>query len=109
MKTTLSITLLALAASLLCDAVQVKEGEFTFSLESVKKLKDLMDKDLEGKQSPRLAKASTATVCSDPALLPEFLPVCRSDRAGLSLSRLAFIGLNYDECEICMFAACTGC
>ncbi|XP_035238960.1 guanylin-like [Anguilla anguilla] len=109
MKTVLSITFLALAVSLLCDAVQVKEREFTFSLESVKQLKDLMDSDLAGKESPRLAKTSTAIVCNDPDLPEEFLPLCQSEGAGMSLARLAFIGNNYDECEICMFAACTGC
>ncbi|KAJ8370972.1 hypothetical protein SKAU_G00110000 [Synaphobranchus kaupii] len=109
MKTTLSITLLLLAVSQLSDAVQVKEREFTFSLESVRKLKDLMDSDLVGKESPRLAQTSTAIVCRDPGLPEEFLPVCQSKGAGMSLSRLAFIGSHHDECEICMFAACTGC
>ncbi|KAJ8387225.1 hypothetical protein AAFF_G00159440 [Aldrovandia affinis] len=109
MKTTLPTTFMLLAVCLICDAVQVKEGEFTFSLESVRKLKDLMDRDLVEKESPRLAKTSVALICSDPALPEEFLPMCQSKGAGMAVSRMAFIASHHDECEICMFAACTGC
>ncbi|KAJ8257584.1 hypothetical protein GJAV_G00187350 [Gymnothorax javanicus] len=109
MKTALCLALLALTVSLHCNAVQVKEREFTFSLESVRQLKDLMESDLAGKESPRVAKTSTAIVCNDPGLPADFRSLCQSKGAGLSLARLAYIGNHYDECEICMFAACTGC
>ncbi|XP_036390367.1 guanylate cyclase activator 2B-like [Megalops cyprinoides] len=109
MKTALTAALLLLAACLLSEAVQVKEGDFTFSLESVMKLGDLMDRNTPEKQSPRLADTSSTAVCGNPALPQEFVPVCQSKGAVLSFSRLAYIALHHDECEICMNAACTGC
>ncbi|KAI1890560.1 hypothetical protein AGOR_G00154940 [Albula goreensis] len=109
MKTLLSITALLVAFCLASDAVQVNEGEFSFPLESVRKLADVMGVDITVKQSPRLAKISTAAVCSNPDLPAEFLPVCESKGASMSFFRLGFVAARADLCEICAFAACTGC
>ncbi|XP_029908078.1 guanylin-like [Myripristis murdjan] len=102
MKTMLStIALVILAVSLATEAVQVQEGEFSFSLEAVRKLQELT-----GKQNPRL-RSSAVSVCADPTLPQEILPLCQQKGANMALSRLAMVPL--DVCEICAFAACTGC
>ncbi|KAM3878407.1 guanylin-like [Diretmus argenteus] len=108
MKTMLStIALLILALGLASEAVQVQEGEFSFSLEAVRKLQELTgSSSVTGKQNPRL-RTSTVSVCADPALPQEFLPLCVQKGSTMSLSRLAMVPL--DVCEICAFAACTGC
>ncbi|XP_071388114.1 guanylin-like [Centroberyx affinis] len=108
MKTMLpTIALLILALGLASEAVQVQEGEFSFSLEAVRKLQELTaSSSATGKQNPRL-RTSSVSVCADPALPEEFLPLCQQKGASLSLSRLAFVPM--DVCEICAFAACTGC
>ncbi|KAJ8359408.1 hypothetical protein SKAU_G00159330 [Synaphobranchus kaupii] len=87
----------------------LKEGDFSFPLESVQKLKDLMGVDVTVKQSPRLAKTSTAAVCNNPDLPAEFVPLCKSKGAATSFFRLGFVAARADLCEICTFAACTGC
>ncbi|XP_036387718.1 guanylin-like [Megalops cyprinoides] len=109
MKTVLSAAALLITLCVVTDAVQVKEGDFTFSLESVKKLKDLMGVDTAVKQSPRLAKTSAASVCTSPDLPAEFRPVCETKGAAMSFFRLGFVAARMDLCEICAFAACTGC
>ncbi|KAJ8391184.1 hypothetical protein AAFF_G00096130 [Aldrovandia affinis] len=109
MKMLLSITALLVVLCLVTEAVQVKEGDFSFPLESVKKLKHLMGVDTEVKHSPRLAKTSTAAICADPDLPTEFLTLCQSKGAAMSLSRLGLLAARADLCEICAYAACTGC
>ncbi|KAL4622513.1 guanylin-like [Arapaima gigas] len=109
MKAFLFFILLLTTYCLISQAVQVKEGDFTFSLDSVKKLKDLMDVRLMKNANPRLASSSAAALCANPALPEEFKPVCQSKRAAVSFNRLAFVAQNSDVCEICAFAACTGC
>ncbi|XP_018581065.1 guanylin-like [Scleropages formosus] len=109
MKTFLFFALLLTVYCLVAQAVQVKEGDFTFSLESVKKLKNLMDVRVVKDSNPRLASTSTAALCANPALPEEFKPVCQSKSAALSFYRLGSVAYNSDVCEICAFAACTGC
>uniref|UniRef100_W5M6R4 Guanylate cyclase activator 2B n=1 Tax=Lepisosteus oculatus TaxID=7918 RepID=W5M6R4_LEPOC len=82
-----------------------QEGNFTFSLESVKTLKSLMDSSAG--RSLRLAKTSSVAVCDNPALPMEFQPLCHQPGAGMAFFRLASV--DHDICEICAFAACTGC
>ncbi|KAK6477451.1 guanylin-like [Huso huso] len=93
--------------SMLSEAVVVKDGEFTFSLEAVKKLKDLMDRGI--RKSSRIAKTSSEVVCANPALPGEFRAVCQRTDAGMVFSRLATVASHPDVCEICAYAACTGC
>ncbi|XP_066547181.1 guanylin [Amia ocellicauda] len=107
MKCVLATVFCLVALCVFSDAVQVKEGDFTFSLEAVKKLKEVMD--ASAVKNPRLAKTSLPASCSDPDLPAEFLPLCQSSRPGMSFYRLALLAEEPDVCEICAFAACTGC
>uniref|UniRef100_A0A3Q3WR22 Guanylate cyclase activator 2B n=1 Tax=Mola mola TaxID=94237 RepID=A0A3Q3WR22_MOLML len=108
MKATLAtITVLVLALGWTSEAVQVEENGLSFSLEAVKRLHELADTgSATGKQNPRF-RVSNAYLCADPMLPQEFLPLCRQRGASASLGRLALVPL--DVCEICAFAACTGC
>ncbi|KAM4587388.1 guanylin-like [Odontesthes bonariensis] len=108
MKATLAtIALLVLALGLTSEAVQVEENGLSFSLEAVKRLQDLTEtRVMAGQLSPRL-RASTMSLCAEPMLPQEFLPLCKQRGASASLYRLAAVPL--DICEICAFAACTGC
>ncbi|XP_031727663.1 guanylate cyclase activator 2B-like [Anarrhichthys ocellatus] len=102
-----TIAVLILALGCTSEAVQVEENGLTLSLAAVKRLQELMESsDVTGQQSPRL-RASSASVCADPMLPQELLPLCRQRAASASLGRLALVPM--DVCEICAFAACTGC
>ncbi|CAB1353634.1 unnamed protein product [Coregonus sp. 'balchen'] len=113
MKTILSIALIVLALCLVSEAqavqVKVQEGDFFFSLESVKKLQELTAEgsSVNGMQNPRLTGTSFASVCANPSLPQEFMSLCMQRGASMSLSKLAAVPM--DICEICAFAACTGC
>ncbi|XP_072553158.1 guanylin-like [Salminus brasiliensis] len=109
MKTLLLTVLLILAVSLTSDAVNVQEGQFSFQLESVKRLLALMAKDAPATQSNRRAAISAVAVCDNPDLPEEFQPLCRSKNARASFSRLARLASRIGVCEICAYAACTGC
>ncbi|XP_074534578.1 guanylin-like [Halichoeres trimaculatus] len=102
-----TIAVLVLALGWTSDAVQVEENGLSFSLEAVKRLQELSgDSAALEQQNPRL-RASTVSLCADPMLPQEFLPLCRQRGASASLVRLAAVPM--DVCEICAFAACTGC
>ncbi|KAI7794825.1 guanylin family protein [Triplophysa rosa] len=107
MKTILSVTLMVMALCLISvsETVQVQEGEFSFSLESVKVLQQMTAQPRT--QNPRLAKTSYYSVCASPTLPQEMVPLCMQKGATLSFARLASVPV--DVCEICAFAACTGC
>ncbi|XP_060897132.1 guanylin family protein [Labrus mixtus] len=108
MKATLAtIAVIVLALSCTSEAVQVEENGLSFSLEAVKRLQELSGGSAATEvQNPRL-RASTVSLCADPMLPQEFLPLCRQRGASASLTRLAAVPM--DVCEICAFAACTGC
>ncbi|XP_045885193.1 guanylin-like [Micropterus dolomieu] len=108
MKATLAaIAVLVLALSCTSEAVQVEENGLSFSLEAVKRLHELTESSrAAGQQNPRL-RASIMYLCADPMLPQEFLPLCKQRGASASLARLALVPV--DVCEICAFAACTGC
>ncbi|KAL2090479.1 hypothetical protein ACEWY4_012742 [Coilia grayii] len=109
MKTILSLALLLPALLFTSDAVQVRDGEDIFSLESVRVLQELAG-PLDGKvmkASPRLSQTSYTSVCNHPTLPQEFVPVCYQEGAAMRLARLGAVPL--DVCEICAFVACTGC
>ncbi|XP_030633745.1 guanylin [Chanos chanos] len=107
MKTMLSVALLCVTLCLVTEAVHVKEGEFFFTLQSVKALQELSESSMTKDQNPRLAKTSMASMCSNPTLPQEFVPLCQQKGASLSLARLAAVPM--DVCEICAYAACAGC
>ncbi|KAK0149082.1 Guanylate cyclase activator 2B [Merluccius polli] len=111
MKTTApaaSMALLILALSGNAEAVQVQVEGFSFSLEDVQKLQELTKTPSEvGNLSPRL-RARSGSVCSDSTLPQAFQPLCdQNNDASPSLRSLARMPMN--DCEICAFAACTGC
>ncbi|XP_056131033.1 guanylin family protein [Lampris incognitus] len=108
MKITLcSIVLAILALNLATEAVQVQEEEFSFSLEAVKKLQELTGSSRRMEKLNPRHRTSAMSVCVNPLLPQVFLPLCQQPGAALSLSKLAMIPI--DVCEICSFAACTGC
>ncbi|KAM9860097.1 guanylate cyclase activator 2B-like [Aulostomus maculatus] len=104
---TVAVLVLALALGWTSEAVRVEENGLSFSLEAVERLQELAEgSGTAGQHSPRL-RMSSASLCDDPMLPQEFLPLCQQRGASASLSRLAMVPL--DVCEICAFAACTGC
>lgn len=65
-----------------------QENGLSFSLEAVKRLQELAEiRGSMGQQSPRL-KASTMSLCVDPMLPQELLPICKQRGASASLARL---------------------
>uniref|UniRef100_A0AAY5KG19 Guanylate cyclase activator 2B n=1 Tax=Esox lucius TaxID=8010 RepID=A0AAY5KG19_ESOLU len=93
MKGMLFITFVLLALCLVWEAhatqVKVQEGNFVFSLKSVKILQELTDSGhLNEEHNPRLSSTSFAAVCSNPSLPQEFLPLCMLSGASMSFSRL---------------------
>ncbi|XP_049631083.1 guanylin [Suncus etruscus] len=98
------------ACAALAGGVMVQEGKFSFSLESVKKLKDLQEfqepsiwnsKEFDGPLVP--------TLCKNPEFPEELKPLCKEPNAPQMLHRLVAIAENPSTCEICAFAACAGC
>ncbi|XP_075461913.1 uncharacterized protein LOC142497684 isoform X2 [Ascaphus truei] len=77
-------------------------GKFTFGLESVITLKELMEVD--GKE-PSVA---SQFLCDDPKLPKEFHIVCEEDDASDIFVKLEAAS-NVDECELCANPACPGC
>ncbi|KAM9350305.1 guanylin-like [Symphorus nematophorus] len=108
MKSTVCVAVLLVVLFQLSAAVTVTEGDFQFSLESVKALGALMSGDA-AEQVLQQVEAKAATVCSNPALPAEFKPLCLRRDAGVSLARLAMVAARSNACEICESVACTGC
>ncbi|NXI99207.1 GUC2A protein, partial [Psophia crepitans] len=84
------------------------DGDLKFSLEAVKKLKELMDESKH--TNPRLV-VSTASYspCDEKTLPEEFQSVCKREDASLIFGRLYVAVQDADLCEICANAACAGC
>ncbi|KAG8569610.1 hypothetical protein GDO81_014480 [Engystomops pustulosus] len=107
---TLVVCLLALTQ--ISAEVTVKVGDFTFPLEVVKKLKDVVDstRDTDNRaQSDDVA--SYKGICSSRAL-SELQDLCDTNQPDLiaeTLHELELVADNFDECEVCAFAACSGC
>ncbi|KAM7401724.1 hypothetical protein PAMP_017019 [Pampus punctatissimus] len=102
-----TVALFVLALSWTSEAVQVEENGLSFSLEAVKRLQALVESSgATGQQNPRF-RINTKSFCTNMLLPQEFLPLCKQRGASASLARLAMVPM--DVCEICAFAACTGC
>ncbi|XP_004614261.1 guanylin [Sorex araneus] len=104
-----ALCLLGVCAAL-AGGVTVQDGEFSFPLESVKKLKGLQavqepstwdHKKLDSLVVPRL--------CANPKFPEELQAVCKEPDAEQILHRLVAIAEEPSTCEICAFAACAGC
>ncbi|XP_069466962.1 guanylin [Ambystoma mexicanum] len=116
-----------------CQAVYVKDGELTFSLESVKILRDLLlevmlqNDPIDGAVKPNDPKEEaefkdnfgekplhdvnkdSLEVCSHPQLPKEFGSVCTQQNAPEVFGRLMMAIRDTDLCEVCANAACAGC
>ncbi|KAM9855163.1 guanylin-like [Aulostomus maculatus] len=110
MKTSISVSVILAVVCQLSGAVVVREGEYHFSLESVKELAALMNGGDEAVEKElHLFEAKAAAVCSHPELPDNFKPLCQGQDAGAALSRLVMVATHSDACEICESVACTGC
>ncbi|XP_072522415.1 guanylin [Salminus brasiliensis] len=108
MKTVTLIVMLFATVCLFSEAIQVQDGEYFFSAESVKVLQHLLNSgSVTQQQNPRLATTSYSAVCANPTLPQEFVLLCNQSGYSMVFSRLAAVPM--DVCEICAFAACTGC
>ncbi|TSK16212.1 hypothetical protein Baya_1083 [Bagarius yarrelli] len=68
----------------------LQDGEYFFSLESVKVLQQLLGSSSDPKQqNPRIVKTSNVAVCANPTLPQEFMEVCHQSGSSLVFSRLA--------------------
>ncbi|XP_009994851.1 PREDICTED: guanylin-like [Chaetura pelagica] len=90
------------------QAVYVQDGDLRFSLESVKKLKELMDENNPINPRMVVSKASYSP-CDEKDLPKEFQPVCKREDALRVFERLNQAVQEADLCEICANAACAGC
>uniref|UniRef100_A0A8B9N5T0 Guanylate cyclase activator 2B n=1 Tax=Accipiter nisus TaxID=211598 RepID=A0A8B9N5T0_9AVES len=90
------------------QAVYVQDGDLKFSLESVKKLKELMDENTH--INPRMVVSlASYSPCDEKDLPEEFQPVCKREDASMIFERLSLAVQKDDLCEICANAACAGC
>ncbi|NWU16227.1 GUC2A protein, partial [Cephalopterus ornatus] len=84
-----------------------QDGDLKFPLESVKKLKELMDGYKP--TSPRtVVPMATHALCHEKSLPEEFQSVCKREDAQKIFQRLS-LAAEDDLCEICANAACAGC
>ncbi|XP_043531468.1 guanylin family protein [Chiloscyllium plagiosum] len=107
MRTLLVIFFLTCGLSSLMANVIVQDGDYKFPLDDVKQLWALMDTDKLG--LPDDDKAYVSTLCNDSKLPNAFQPVCSSSDALQVFNRLEKLTMKADLCEICAYAACTGC
>ncbi|XP_029802228.1 guanylin isoform X2 [Suricata suricatta] len=96
--------------TVLAGGVTVQDGEFSFPLESVKKLKDLQELQEPGIRNHRKSGGPVVPkVCSHQKFPEELKPLCKEPNAPEILQRLEAIAEDPESCEICAFAACAGC
>ncbi|XP_012872325.1 PREDICTED: guanylate cyclase activator 2B [Dipodomys ordii] len=86
------------------QSVHIKYQGFQVQLESVKKLSHL-----EGQQASlhQQAQRPLPSICYHPALPSDLLPVCAAQEADSIFKALKTIA--FDDCELCVNVACTGC
>ncbi|XP_069730921.1 guanylin-like [Phaenicophaeus curvirostris] len=90
------------------QAVYVQDGDLKFPLESVKKLKKLMDEI--NRVNPRMVLSRARySPCDEKDLPEEFQPVCKREDALAIFERLNLAVREDYLCEICANAACAGC
>ncbi|XP_057641329.1 guanylin [Chionomys nivalis] len=110
----LSLLCLLGALVVLAEGVTVQDGDLSFPLESVKQLKDLQEEPKvrlvsHKRLAARLAQPVTPSLCSHSAFPEALKPLCQKPNAEEILRRLKAIAQDPNTCEICAYAACTGC
>ncbi|XP_009643380.1 guanylate cyclase activator 2B-like [Egretta garzetta] len=90
------------------QAVYIQDGDLKFSLESVKKLKELMDENRHFNPHVAVSMASYSP-CDEKDLPEEFQHACKREDASMIFERLCLAVREEDLCEICANAACAGC
>ncbi|KAE8600075.1 hypothetical protein XENTR_v10013052 [Xenopus tropicalis] len=93
------------------NCVIVQDGDFTFSLEEVLKLKEVLDQKSvpESRVKREISQSAVQQACANPELPRAFLPVCANPDAQGVFYRLERIASEPDVCDVCAFAACSGC
>ncbi|XP_031232750.1 guanylin [Mastomys coucha] len=101
------------ALAVLVEGVTVQDGDLSFPLEAVKQLKDLREVQeprlVSRKKFPPRLLQPEAQLCSHSAFPEALKPVCEKPNAEEILQRLEAIAQDPNTCEICAYAACTGC
>ncbi|XP_005083901.1 guanylin [Mesocricetus auratus] len=108
----LSMLCLLGALAVLVEGVTVQDGDLSFPLESVKQLKDLKEvPELVSHKrfAPRPPVPLVPRLCSYTAFPEALRPLCKKPNAEEILQRLKAIAQDPNTCEICAYAACTGC
>lgn len=105
MKILLAVVFLTGCLSNPLKKVMVQDGDFIFPLKDVKELWDMMDMDSDSDDD----KSQISTLCKDSDLPEVFQPVCGSPDGPQVFHRLMDLWVKADVCEICAYAACSGC
>ncbi|XP_075184454.1 guanylin [Anomaloglossus baeobatrachus] len=96
----------------LSTEVIVKVGDFTFPVETVKKLKEAVDgRTAAGDRAQDDDVPVYEMICSS-HIFPELRDLCDSQQTAViaeTLRELGRVADNMDVCEVCAFAACSGC
>lgn len=92
-----------------------QDGALSFPLEAVKRLKDLEELPQPRlasplrKLAPRPRESAVPNACRNQNFPEALKPLCKEPNAGQILQRLVAIAQDPSTCEICAYAACTGC
>ncbi|KAM6218479.1 guanylin [Rhynchocyon petersi] len=102
----------------LANGITVQDGDFSFPLESVKKLKDLPEFQKSWTKNHRkitvraagdMTRPEVPIQCNNPEFPRDLRPICKEPNAQEILQRLEAIAEDPSTCEICAYAACAGC
>ncbi|XP_046731326.1 guanylin [Silurus meridionalis] len=102
----LAVSFLLASCILSSQCIMVKDSGFSFKLEAVKILKQLME--ALGNENDHVA-STPVPLCVNPDLPEDFLELCLRDDHDKIFTNLVQIITPLDPCEICANAACTGC
>nr|AFM90799.1 guanylin-like protein [Callorhinchus milii] len=105
MKTLFAITLIILCLSGLLESILIKFGDLEFTVDDAMKLKNVIGEEKEFGHKME----GILNLCKEPTLPANFKPICQKNDAPQVFSTLYDIASNPYPCDICSFAACTGC
>ncbi|XP_026577867.1 guanylin-like [Pseudonaja textilis] len=106
MKSSLMLMLGLCLLTALTEGITVRVQNLSFSWDSVKALKKVLD---VAPQNPRPRNRGPAPVCLHPELPREFVPLCSSPKGAEVFRTLDRIASDPETCEICFNVACSGC